>query len=98
MRYSLQQGGINLFNNTWTPPSYWYEGNVTVSGFGAGWMADQEDKVAVVWLKETREHYAFSLDTGKYLWGPTEKQHYLDSVDDSASDVKILHMENYAGF
>lgn len=90
---SLEPGceGLMLFNNTYTPPAYWYEGNVTVSGFGGGWMAwSQEDKTAVLWLKETREHYAFSLDTGKYMWGPTEKQHYLDSVDDSASDVRNI--------
>ena len=83
--------GSVLFENTWKAPSEWKEGNVTVSGFGGGWMAwSQEDHVGVLWVKETREHYGFSLESGKYMWGPTEPQYYLDSVDDSASDVRNI--------
>ncbi len=83
--------GQLLFNNKWTPPSYWASGNVSISGFGGGWMAmSEESKVAVMWIKETREHYGFSLETGKYLWGPTEPQYYLDSVDDSSAYVRNI--------
>jgi outer membrane protein assembly factor BamB len=85
------QEGQALFNNKWTPPAYWKQGNVTISGFGGGWMAmSQESKVAVMWIKETREHYGFSLETGKNLWGPTEPQYYLDSVDDSSAYVRNI--------
>lgn len=90
---SLEEGkvGTLLFNNKYTPPAYWAEGNVTISGFAGGWMAfSLEDKVAVMWIKETREHYGFSLETGQNIWGPTEPQYYLDSVDDSAADVRHI--------
>jgi len=90
---SLEPGreGTLLFNNKWTPPAYWAEGNVSISGFAGGWVGwSQEDKVAVMWIKETREHYGFSLETGQYLWGPTEPQHYLDAIDDSADDVRNI--------
>jgi outer membrane protein assembly factor BamB len=83
--------GQLMFNNTWKAPAYWTDGNVTISGFGGGWMAwSQEDYVGVLWIKETREHYGFSLENGKNLWGPTEPQYYLDSVDDSSSDVRNI--------
>jgi hypothetical protein len=83
--------GDLLFNHTWTPPAYWAEGNVSISGFSAGWMAwSQEDYVGVMWIKETREHYGFSLETGDYMWGPTEPQYYLDAIDDSSSDVRNI--------
>jgi hypothetical protein len=90
---SLQPGdeGRLLFDRTWNAPASWEEGLVTVSGFGGGWMAwSQEDYVGVLWVKETREHYGFSLETGNYLWGPTEPQYYLDSVDDSGADVRNI--------
>jgi outer membrane protein assembly factor BamB len=90
---SLQPGseGHLLYNETWTPPASWEADQVTVSGFSAGWMAwSQEDYVAVMLVKETREHFGFDLMTGKYIWGPTEPTHYLDSIDDSASDVRCI--------
>jgi len=95
--FSLEPGkeGQQLFNETWTPPKYWAEGNVSVSGFAGGWVGwSQEDYVAVMWIKETREHYGFSLKTGKYLWGPTESQNYMDSVEDSADDVRNIAYGN----
>jgi hypothetical protein len=91
--FSLEPGneGAFLFDNTWDAPAYWAEGDLTISGFGGGWVAhSQEDHVSVMWIKETQEHYGFSLETGKYLWGPTPSQYYLDSVDDSASDVRLI--------
>ena len=83
--------GHLLYNTTWTPPASWEDDLVTISGFGAGWMAwSQEDYAAVFLVKETREHFGFDLTTGKFLWGPSEPTHYLDSVDDSASDVRCI--------
>ncbi len=82
---SLQRGqeGTLLFNNTWKAPSEWTEGNITVGGFQAGWAAySQEDLVAVLFTKENRVHYGFSLKTGEFLW-ESEAQYYLDAWDDS---------------
>jgi hypothetical protein len=87
--------GRELFRNTWDAPAYWEEGSLTVSGFGGGFMAYSDDPyVAVAWLKETREHYGFSLENGQYLWGPTPSQYYLDSVEDSTSDVRNIAYGN----
>jgi len=83
--------GEILFDTTTEAPDYWAEDRVTVSGFGGGWMAwSGEDKVGVMWVKETREHYGFSLETGEMIWGPSEPQYYLDSVDDSTADVRHI--------
>jgi hypothetical protein len=85
------QEGTLLFQNTWNAPAEWKEGNLTISGFAGGWVAwSQEDRVAVMYIKETRQHYGFSLETGQYLWGPTEPQMYLDSIDDSVDDVRNI--------
>lgn len=83
--------GTVLFNNTWSAPAYWAQGNLTVSGFAAGWAAwSKEDNVIVSWIRETREHYGFSLETGQNIWGPTEPQYYLDSIEDSPADVRNI--------
>jgi len=80
--------GDFLFQNSWVPPAYWKEGEVTVSGFGGGWMLTH-DNVAVLWVKETREYYGFSLETGENIWGPTEPQYYLDAVDDTPTESRV---------
>ena len=90
---SLKSGqeGTLLFKNTWAAPSEWLTGNLTTSGFAGGWVGwDIENKVGVLWLKETRQHYGFSLENGGYLWGPSEPQYYLDSIDDSVDDVRNI--------
>jgi outer membrane protein assembly factor BamB len=95
--FSLVPGseGNLLFQNSWTAPAYWEEGDLTISGFNGGWVATSNDPyVAVMLIKETREHYGFSLETGKYIWGPTEPTYYLDSVEDSASDVRCIAYGN----
>ena len=87
--------GRELFRNTWTAPAYWEEGDLTVSGFSGGWMAfSQEDYVGVLRLKETREHYGFSLETGVNMWGPTPSQPYLDAVEDVTSQVRNIAYGN----
>ncbi|MCW4000323.1 MAG: PQQ-binding-like beta-propeller repeat protein [Candidatus Bathyarchaeota archaeon] len=91
--FSLEPGteGRLLYNTTWTPPKSWAEDEVTISGFSGGWVAwSQEDHVGVLMVKETTEHFAFDLETGKFLWGPTEPTHYLDAIDDSAADVRNI--------
>ena len=79
-----ENAGTLLFDNTWEAPDYWAAGNVSLGFFGGGIIAwSQEDKVAVLFIQETREHYAFSLETGECLWGPSEPQYYLDALDDT---------------
>jgi outer membrane protein assembly factor BamB len=83
------QEGTLLFKNTWAAPGYWAEGSLTVGGFGAGFVAwSKEDKVGVLLLKETREHYGFSLETGQYLWGPTPSEYYLNALEDTPAESR----------
>jgi hypothetical protein len=37
-----------------------------------------EDRVFVMWSKESRQMWGYDIDTGNKLWGPSEQQHYLD--------------------
>jgi outer membrane protein assembly factor BamB len=90
------QVGRELFRNNWTAPAYWREGNLTISGFSGGLVTWSNDPyVAVMWIKETREHYGFSLETGEELWGPTPSQYYLDAVEDSPGDVRAIAYGNF---
>jgi outer membrane protein assembly factor BamB len=65
--------GTLLFNTTWTAP-----GDVVMDHAAAS----LEDGVFVLWAKETRSFYAFSIENGTNLWGPTESQYYLDALED----------------
>jgi outer membrane protein assembly factor BamB len=69
---SLEPGreGTLLFNTTWKPPA----GGLTLS-FAA---TSLEDKVFTVRCKELRAFFGFSMDSGAYLWGPTESRGYMD--------------------
>ncbi|PVX26837.1 MAG: hypothetical protein CW691_00200 [Candidatus Bathyarchaeum sp.] len=93
---SLEDGdeGDLLFNETWDAPAYWSEMNLTVSGyFGGGWVAwSLEDGVGILHSKETREHFAFSTETGEYLWGSTFREHYLNALMDFVSrDIRVAY-------
>jgi outer membrane protein assembly factor BamB len=71
--FSVKKGqeGALLFNNDWKAPADW--ANQSLS-----WVtADLTTNIGLVWSKEQRKHYAFSLETGNYLW-ITESQHYLN--------------------
>ena len=91
---SLKEGeeGKPLFNNTWEAPAYWAELNLTVNYIFGSWVAfSQEDYVGVLWAKETREHFGFSLETGEYMWGPTTpRQYYLDALDDTPAESRAI--------
>ena len=57
----------------------WAEGNITVSGFSGGWCAwGEKDNVAVLFGKENRVHYGFSLENGNFLW-ETAPENYLNA-------------------
>jgi len=71
--FSLEPGdeGDLIFNVEWDLP----RDNVTIHLT----QISVEEDVFVVYLRETREFYGFSLSTGAELWGPTPRQSYLDS-------------------
>jgi outer membrane protein assembly factor BamB len=73
--FSLEPGreGTLLYNSTWNAPAEWAAGNLTLR-----WAATSlAERAASIYVKETRTHYVISLETGRYLWGPTEPEHYL---------------------
>ena len=71
---SLEPGneGDVLFAETWAAPAYWETGQVQIE-FEA---VSLEEGAAVLWVKDTLEHYGFSTDTGEYMFGPTEPEVY----------------------
>jgi hypothetical protein len=72
--FSLKPGqqGQLLFNKVWKAPDSWAAGNQTLS-----YSASLRENLGLVWSKETRQWWGFSLQTGEYLWGPTESEQYL---------------------
>jgi hypothetical protein len=85
--------GELLFNTTWSPPNEWISGSVTIGiqGGQANTMVSSiDDKVGVIWVKETRQHYGVSLDTGKLIWGPTESQYYLDAWEGTQLTTHLI--------
>jgi hypothetical protein len=66
--------GRLLYNETWTAPADWAQGNQTISRI-AGSI---QDDIIAIWSKETQQIWGFSTDTGRNIWGPTARQHYLD--------------------
>jgi len=73
---SLEEGkeGTILFSETWNAPSAWDAGNIQIE-FNA---VSLEDGAAVIWTKDNLEYYAFSTNTGKYMWGPAEPEYYMN--------------------
>jgi hypothetical protein len=73
---NLRQGsqGQLLYNETWTAPSDWFDGYQTISRISGS----IGDGLIAIWSKETQKIWGFSTDTGKFLWGPTQPQFYLD--------------------
>jgi hypothetical protein len=84
--FSLKDGqqGQLLYNTTWSPPS----GDLSLS-MGAFSL---EDKVFTINVKETRQIYGFSLDTGQQIWGPTASQDELQiySMNSAIAYGKLL--------
>jgi hypothetical protein len=62
--------GALKFNKTIAAPA----GNVTLSVS----TGSKEDRVIVIWAKELRQFWAYSIDNGNLVWGPTAPQNYLD--------------------
>lgn len=73
---SLEPGneGTVLYEKTWTPPSDWETGDVTIS-FATG---SPDDGAYALWVSQTRTFYVFDIDTGEHLW-TSQSQHYMDT-------------------
>ncbi|MHC3128696.1 MAG: PQQ-like beta-propeller repeat protein [Candidatus Bathyarchaeota archaeon] len=80
-----EQEGTLLFENTWQAPAEWAAGNVTINV--VNYSPHGEDGVFVVFARELREYYGFSMNTGKYLWGPTDPEHYLNTYVGTESTI-----------
>jgi len=79
-------GSMLVTNRIWNAPKEWEElGILTVpSMVQSGWAAISGDSlVAIYWVDNLRINYAFSLETGKFLW-QTEPQVYADSWSDTS--------------
>jgi hypothetical protein len=80
---SLEEGqeGTMLWNITFTPP---YDEVPSLVGglFGTGGVSlskvSPEDGVFVFASSVTRERWGYSLETGEYLWGPTDPEPALN--------------------
>jgi hypothetical protein len=67
--------GRLLYNTAWAAPNDWVAGNVTIA-----WQATSDiakGGVVIFGEKETRQDYAFSAETGQYLW-VSQPHDYLD--------------------
>ncbi len=58
--------GALLFDQTWQAPAEWLEGSNTIN-YGAS-TSDVQNGIITLWDKELQKHYAFSVETGQYLW------------------------------
>ena len=58
--------GTLLFDKTWQAPAEWLAGTNTLNYVGA--TSEVKNGVIALWDKELRTHYAFSTETGNYLW------------------------------
>jgi len=88
---SLQPGmeGTEIFRESWAAPADWTSGNVTVSLAGES----LEEGVFAVWVKESRQYYGFSAETGEFLW-ETQPQDYLDFH--VATETSIVYGKMYS--
>jgi hypothetical protein len=68
--------GHLIFDKTWQAPAEWVEGSNTINYVGA--TSQVTNGVIALWDKELQKHYAFSTETGDYLW-QTDSEIYLDA-------------------
>jgi len=70
-----QENSVYVMYNRrdWTAPKEWAD----LQSFG--WAAhSHEDAVSIIWTKDNTKNYAFSLETGKFLW-ETDSQYPTDA-------------------
>jgi outer membrane protein assembly factor BamB len=67
------QEGQLLYNTTWQPPGHDFQ--ITYKN------SNVKDGVFILAIKEQRQFYGFNLNTGQFLWGPSEPMPYVDNWD-----------------
>jgi hypothetical protein len=82
--------GQLLYNTVWSPPANWASGNVTI-----GWQATSDyskNGVLILGVKESIQDYAFSTETGQYLWATQPGSDYLDylMIGSSATSSRLI--------
>lgn len=89
---SLSQANIGalLYNTSWTAPSEWAAGNMSIGQQGGFVCWDELSQAAVIWVRENRLHYGFDLTTGRYMWTTDTIQNFQDAWDDSSSQTHII--------
>jgi len=90
--------GRLLYNTTWTPPDTWRANNYSFQLYQSSWIhTDMDENIGLIWIKEETAYYAFSLETGKYLW-KSDSQYYLDIYGQSVvSSYGKVFSVGYAG-
>jgi hypothetical protein len=71
-----QGRGTTIFDKTWSAPSEWLQGSNTLN-YGTA-SDDWHGGILTLWDKELAKHYAFSTETGDFLW-QTDAENWLDS-------------------
>ena len=91
--------GRVIFENTWTAPSEWETGSLSIST--AGISSVSEGGIVALYSKEERKHYGFSTEDGTYLWVTDEPEHYLNiytpTVEPAISYDNELYYNGGAG-
>jgi hypothetical protein len=95
---SIEPGheGELIFDRTYTTPPIGPESNMTLQFEGD--KADEETGIFLLRVKESMQWYAFDLDTGDMVWGPTPTQEDF-MMYDRASNIyegKLYHA-GYSG-
>jgi outer membrane protein assembly factor BamB len=87
---SLEDGDL-LWENTWVPP----EGDLGIA-YGS---SSAEDGIFTLQSKETRQVWAFDLENGEEIWGPTDPMPYLGiyGMGCSIAEGKVIVTANMAG-
>jgi hypothetical protein len=73
--WAVNFDGNQIFDEWWSAPGEWETGVATLHWTGASDSA--EGGVISVWWKENRQHFGFSMETGKYLW-TSESEYWSD--------------------
>jgi hypothetical protein len=86
--------GYMMYTARHTPAfTDWDAVTLTASDTQTGWAAFSNDPyVGILWTKENRRNYAFSLDTGKFLW-ESDSQIFADGwggATSNSSPEKII--------
>ncbi|MDR0797837.1 MAG: PQQ-binding-like beta-propeller repeat protein, partial [Nitrososphaerota archaeon] len=77
-------GKILVNQEYWKAPAEWQ--GLTLTGTQTGWAAFSDDPyVGIFWTKENRVNYAFSLETGEFLW-QSQSQIYADAWGGATSN------------